>query len=60
VRKIAPTPGFDTQAIQLIASHYTDTDTRPTPFYKILLDKETDLMLFGEYWNLSGISVMDI
>ena len=32
VRKISSPPGFDRQAIQPVASHYTDHATRPTHF----------------------------
>jgi hypothetical protein len=33
VRKITPPPGFDPQAVQPVASRYTDCITRPTFFY---------------------------
>ena len=32
VRKISPPPGFDPRTIQPVASHYTDSATRPTLF----------------------------
>ena len=30
VRKISPPPAFDPRTVQLVASRYTDYDTRPT------------------------------
>jgi hypothetical protein len=32
VRKISPTPGFDTRTVQPVASRYTDWFTRPTVY----------------------------
>ena len=35
VWKISPPPGFDPQTIQPVASHYTDSTTRPTFNYRV-------------------------
>jgi hypothetical protein len=40
VRKISPPPGFDTQTVQPVVSHYTDWATRPTEVFVGAENKE--------------------
>ena len=66
VRKISPPPGFDSRTVQPVASHYTDSATRPTVLYTyiyiyflfiyLFINKQTNTIVCPETLNRSSAS----